>query len=53
MAHLALLQVHTLLVHTSWGSQLVVPQASMPPQPLLIMPHWPGWHVAGVQHMPM
>lgn len=29
-----------------------VPQAMVPPQPSLSVPHWPGWHVAGVQQLP-
>jgi hypothetical protein len=28
----------------------VQPQKSVPPQPLSMLPHWPGWHVCGMQH---
>ena len=29
-----------------------VPQSSVPPQPSPSVPHWPGWHVCGVQQLP-
>jgi hypothetical protein len=41
---------HTLLQQVCPAGQ--VPQFSGPPQPSPIAPHWPGWHVCGVQQLP-